>query len=489
MSRRKIYWLACWAGVLLFAVSAQATSHVRIVRLSYVDGTVQMDRANGQGLERAVLNSPVVEGSRVITGGNGLAEIEFEDNTVVRLGEASEVRFSQLLLNDAGDKVNEVELLRGTLYFDTRNNKSEIDRVIASGQTFVLRRDSQARFQMSGDQVRAAMFSGEATVDSGGQLVRLKKNDSLTVDATNPSGYILAKGVDSLPLDRWNNERHAYQEVYAYSNTGYGGKSLAASGYSDLAYYGSFMNVPGYGMAWQPFGASNWTGWNPYLSGTWNYLGGAGYVWASAYPWGWMPYHYGSWANVPAYGWLWVPGNSLNNGGVVANWQPTAPVVRAPNGYSAPVPPSVSASGSHPAIMVGRIGNSPAYLPDGPVPPNFRSVVQDHSGLAGVRSRSTVGGSTSTFNSPGNSRAVNPARSTAAQNGHVFATPPAPRSTPGMMDDGFASPGWSGGRGMGNPAHQSASPMNSAGSAARTGGAAHTGGSTAARGSASTSPK
>ncbi len=483
MSRRKMFGLACWAGVLLVAVSAQATSHVRIVRLSYVDGTVQMDRANGQGLERAVLNSPVVEGSRLITGSNGLAEIEFEDNTVIRLGEATEIRFSQLLINDAGDKVNEVDLLRGTLYFDTRNNKTDIDRVIAAGQTFVLRRDSQVRFQMSGDQVRAAMLSGEATMDNGGQLVRLKKNDTVTVDATNSTGYVLAKGVDSLPLDRWNSERKAYQEAYAYNNTGYGGKSLAASGYSDLAYYGAFMNVPGYGMAWQPFGASSWAGWDPYLSGTWNYLGGMGYVWASAYPWGWMPYHYGTWANVPAYGWLWVPGNSLSNGGVVTNWQATAPVVKAPAGYSAPVPPNAAASGSHPAIMVGRIGNSPAYLPDGPVPPNFRSVIQDHSGLVGLNAGSSFRGNTGSSYTAANSRAVSPARASTGQNGHVFATPQASGMTPGMMNYGYEGPGWAGGRGRGSSGHAWASQGPSAGGAARAGG------TTAATGTAAASSK
>ena len=102
-------------AVMLVAIGpAQATSHVRIVRLSYEDGKVQMDRAAGQGLERAILNSPIVEGSRIVTGTDGLAEVEFENNSTVRLGETTEVVFRQLLINDAGDKVNEVELVRGT---------------------------------------------------------------------------------------------------------------------------------------------------------------------------------------------------------------------------------------------------------------------------------------------------------------------------------------------------------------------------------------
>ena len=328
MAKHRMHALAIMTAMLLAVVSAQATSHVRIVRLSYVDGNMQMDRTTGQGMERAILNSPIVEGSRLVTGNDGLAEVEFENNSTVRLGEATEVKFRQLLINDAGDKVNEVELVRGTIYFDARSGKSDIYRVIAADRTFVLRHDSQVRFMMSGDQVQAAVLNGEAQFDNAAQLVRIKKNDTLTVDATNPAGFVIAKGVDSLPLDRWNNERAAYQTVYAYNNYGYGSRGLSAFGYQDLAYYGGFMSVPGYGLAWQPYGASSWMGWDPYMAGAWAFMPGFGYAWASAYPWGWMPYHYGSWAYTAGTGWFWYPGSSLSSGGVVSNWQPTAPVVK-----------------------------------------------------------------------------------------------------------------------------------------------------------------
>src|SRR5208283_5394974 len=288
------------------------------------------------GLERAMLNSPIVEGSRIVTGGDGLAEVEFENNSTVRLGEASEVRFRQLLINDAGDKVNEVEVVRGTMYIDTRSGKSDIYRVIAANGAFVVRHDSQIRFMMSGDQVQAAVFKGEAQLANNNQFVRIARNDTLTLDATNPDGFVLAKGVDNLPLDRWENERAAYQTAYSYNNYGYGSPRLSAFGYQDLAYYGGFMNVPGYGLAWQPYGVSSWMGWDPYMSGAWAFTPGFGYAWASAYPWGWMPYHYGSWAYLAGTGWFWYPGNSFNNGGAVMNWQATTPVVKGPPGYTAP---------------------------------------------------------------------------------------------------------------------------------------------------------
>src|SRR5450631_1888491 len=170
MSGRRTCSLALGALFLLASVTAFATSHARIVRLSYVDGKVQMEKVSGQGLEHAILNAPIVEGTRILTGSNGLAEVEFEDNSTVRLGEATEVRFSQLLINDAGDKVNEVELVRGTMYFDARSDKHDIDRVLAAGRTVVVRHDSQIRFMMLGDQAQIAVLSGEAEMESNAQI-------------------------------------------------------------------------------------------------------------------------------------------------------------------------------------------------------------------------------------------------------------------------------------------------------------------------------
>ena len=91
----------------------------RIVRLSSVEGQVQIDRATGQGLERAILNTPIVEGTRIVTGADGLAEVEFENQSALRLTENSEVKFSQLLMNDAGAKTNRMTVEKGLVYLDT----------------------------------------------------------------------------------------------------------------------------------------------------------------------------------------------------------------------------------------------------------------------------------------------------------------------------------------------------------------------------------
>ena len=131
--------------------------------------------------------------------------------------------------------------------------------------------------------------------------VRVSKKKMVIFDVNDEDKYTLAKNFQEDPLDAWDKRSVEYHEQYAKGNS-----SPYGYGYSDLNYYGSFRNVGGYGMMWQPFFTG--VGWDPFMDGAWAFYPGFGYSWASAYPWGWMPYHYGSWGFVPGYGWGWQPG-------------------------------------------------------------------------------------------------------------------------------------------------------------------------------------
>jgi len=88
MSKRKLgialFALAAVTGLLL-AVPSFADSQVRIVRLSDVEGDVQIDRNTGQGYEKAFLNLPITQGAKLRAKSDGRAEVEFEDGTTVRI--------------------------------------------------------------------------------------------------------------------------------------------------------------------------------------------------------------------------------------------------------------------------------------------------------------------------------------------------------------------------------------------------------------------
>jgi hypothetical protein len=357
--------------VLAAATVVSASSHVRIVRLSSVEGQVQMDRATGSGMERAILNTPVVEGMRLVTGSDGLAEIEFENQSALRLTHDSEVKFSQLLMNDSGTKINQVQVVRGLVYLDSTKG-DDVYRLLVGDKAFLVRRDTEMRMSVSPQQIQVAVFKGDVQLEQA-QPVTVAKRETLTVDN---NGANVSKGVEQVRFDGWNKERDSYTSTYA-ANEGYGGPTRGY-GLQDLNYYGNFFYAPGFGYAWQPYGFANaMTSWDPYSNGAWMSYPGMGYAWASAYPWGWLPYHYGSWAFINGTGWAWLPGNNYGGQWYATNFMSVPRVTRAPAGWTAATPPAaMEASGSaRPTVFVGKAGTTALSVPGGRIPPNFASLV------------------------------------------------------------------------------------------------------------------
>jgi len=118
MSRQSLgTWTVLVVGLAaaLSVTPAFADSQVRIVRLSDVEGTVQVDKNTGQGFEKAFLNMPIVQGMKLATK-DGRAEVEFEDGSTVRITPKSTVEFSELTLRDSGGRASTVVLKTGMAY-------------------------------------------------------------------------------------------------------------------------------------------------------------------------------------------------------------------------------------------------------------------------------------------------------------------------------------------------------------------------------------
>ena len=101
---------------------------------------------------------------------------------------------------------------------------------------------------------------------------------------------------------------------------------------SSLSPYGTWVDIPGYGLCWQPTAALVNPGWQPYFdNGSW-YSTSSGWYWHSNYSWGWAPFHYGRWHRHPARGWYWIPGST---------WGPAWVTWRYSDAYVgwAPLPP------------------------------------------------------------------------------------------------------------------------------------------------------
>lgn len=351
MTIRKLGLLALW-GVMASALlvsAAMAESKARIVRLSAVEGSVQMDRGTGDGFEKAFLNMPVTEGSRLKTGDDGRAEVEFEDGSAIRIVPVSEVDFTHLALGDDGRKLSTIQLTEGTLYVNVHGQKHDEFVVNFGSESIMLSEPAHFRIDLTNSESVLAVFKGRVNVNGQSGPVEVSEKHSATFDVHSDK-YELAKNYEKDPYDQWDREQSDYHDRYARSRSGV--SSPYSYGFSDLNYYGSYFAVPGYGMVWQPYFLD--ASWNPYMDGGWVYYPGYGYMWVSAYPWGWMPYRYGNWAFVSGYGWVWQPG-------YWNTWYAVPRVVNPPVRTVIPQPPVRTRN----TVMVGRglVVNPPSGLP------------------------------------------------------------------------------------------------------------------------------
>jgi len=318
-------------GVLFALVSCLpvlADSHVRIIRLSYIEGGVQISRAAGTPYEKAIVNLPITEGAKLKTS-DGRAEVEFEDGSTLRIVPESEVEFPQLSLHDSGARVSAVEVKSGTVYVNFPGTKDDEFSVAFGDEKIKLAHAAHLRLMLGDEDSTVAVFKGLIQVDSPSGAIEVKKNQTVSFDRDG-NQYRLAKNIHETPYDSWDDQQNEYHTRYAAKS--YNSYSPYAYGTTDLAYYGNFFNAPGYGMMWQPYFAG--MGWDPFMDGAWAFNQGFGFGWVSAYPWGWTPYHYGAWIFLPGYGWAWQPG------GVWNTWYSQPRVLNAPKSFTLPHAPT-----------------------------------------------------------------------------------------------------------------------------------------------------
>jgi uncharacterized protein DUF6600/FecR-like protein len=350
----------------LLALPVLADSQARIVRLSDVQGDVQIDRNLGQGYEKAYLNMPITQGAKLWAKDSGRAEIEFEDGSVLHIVPDTKIDFSELSLRDSGGKVSTVNLQEGTLYVNYAGKPEDQFTVKFGHESTTLAHPTHFRVEMDDTTASLAVFKGDVEVSGPSGSVEVSKNKSAEFDLANDDKYTLAKNYEQDIYDDWDKQQDQYHQRYNSSNS-YGASAMPYGyGVSDLNYYGSYYNVPGYGYMWQPYFTG--FGWDPFMNGAWMWYPGFGYTWVSSYPWGWMPYRYGSWMFVPNYGWMWQPGGW--------NYWNTVPAyTNPPQRFT---PPAVPTAPGHGTVLVGK---PPA---GGPVIPPRRVIMTQGSAGLGV---------------------------------------------------------------------------------------------------------
>jgi FecR protein len=317
-----------------------AGSHARIVRVSYVDGQVQIAHNQQMGYENATMNMPLVQGDQVRTADGGWAEIQFEDGTTIRLAPETQITFASLGRFSSGGSISEINLDEGEAEFQVLAHDNSDFRVNVAQRTIQLKHSSRFRLtSINSDPLDLTVWKGEVAVMNSDSMeqVAVKKNETFVLDPDDVGRYDLEKEAQADSLDKFSSDRDDYLSSYTSGHTS---EMLPYQyGLADLNYYGQYYNVPGYGYCWQPNGVG--VGWDPYANGYWNYTPGFGNVWISSYPWGWMPFRYGQWVFVNGFGWVWQPG--LWN-----RWAALPRFTNPPAGFRPPAPPPAVVSTTSP---------------------------------------------------------------------------------------------------------------------------------------------
>ena len=326
--------------------STAETNNVRAVRLSDVEGKVQVFSGSEEAFDQAQQNMPVMEGMRLATGTDGRAEIQFEDGSVARITPNSSITLTQLHRNADGSTVTAIDVNSGLTYYELNGRAGEYS--VRFGPNTITPTDSSI-FRVNLDQnPEIAVTHGTVHVSDGQNLaLDVHTNQSVQFDGQNTGQYDVVQSVNADSWDQWNSDRDQALATLEENAT----TARASSGnpddpaWNDLDYYGDWYDVPGYGQGWAPSGVG--AGWDPFGVGSWGYYSGVGYSWISGYSWGWWPYHCGAWDYFNTYGWMWFPGN-CGWGSIGAGWYPYATVWRTPPGYKLPIRPASPGHGLPP---------------------------------------------------------------------------------------------------------------------------------------------
>ena len=274
---------------------------VRLARFSYIQGNVTWRADDTAEWSVGTTNLPLRQGAQIWVSGGGRAEIQFDDGSLLRLGNDAVVTL-QTLYSDAEGEFTEIKLTDGLAALRLKHERSvfQIDTPLVSVKSV-----GPARLRIgAGSGVEVGVRAGAATVEGPEGRAELKRGDYL--DLENGDSPLRVR---PLPRDdsweRWNDERDANLAAGDEDNRVHRVPSNIALVANDLNSYGDWQQEPQYGWVWCP--RTTAVDWRPYQYGHWTWVNPFGWTWVSDEPWGWAPYHYGTWTHF-GQRWGWVPG-------------------------------------------------------------------------------------------------------------------------------------------------------------------------------------
>ena len=291
---------------------AASDDGVGVARLSDVDGDVAIQRGDAGGTIAAVVNAPVLGADYLTTGDGSRAELQFDGNTLVRLGANVQMRIAHI---DDGDR--SVQLAAGTI--EVRLLHGIDGRTTVDTPSISVEPRSSGSYRITVDEdgvTRVTVRSGHADIITPQGQNGL--DAGVTLVASGPASQPDTRTEAALAYDSFDafNQQRDADAQRALAEAPYVDEQIG--GVADLPSYGHWADDGSYGEVWMPNAVG--AGWAPYQNGNWVWEDSYGWTWVSAEPWGWAPYHYGRWYYSTAYrSWAWYPPRPAP---IVPAWSP-----------------------------------------------------------------------------------------------------------------------------------------------------------------------
>src|ERR1044072_7823841 len=246
VSRQKTILLLSTFLLTLFSITVRADDNddaddydvkARVMRISMLDGGVNVKHSDTNDWEAAKLNYPLVEGDTVATTDNSKLEIQVDARNFIRLSGNSVLRI--ITLRDEGIAVSAVE---GTMTvrlanFDRKRGYFEID---APKTTLAAEKDGLYRIDVPKDgRVRLTVRDGgNARIysDTSGFSLRDGRAAELVVSGENMGDWEFVATASRDAIDDWVTEREQFlaqrlkYDVKYYDEYVWGAEDLSSYG-------------------------------------------------------------------------------------------------------------------------------------------------------------------------------------------------------------------------------------------------------------------
>jgi len=269
-----------------------------VARISFMNGNVSVRRGDSGDLVAAIMNVPLTAGDRLVTADSARAEVQLDFANLVRLGPATEVRFSDLEYHRY-----QIQVATGTISFRIlRDSDAQVEISTPSVAVHPLRKGIyRVTVKPDGSSEITVRAGGDAEIASpkGTEKLATGKTMQARGSASDPEFQVIG-GIPEDEFDHWAGSRDRLFENAR--SPGYVSRDITGS--EDLDANGRWATDGSYGNVWVPQVAP---GWAPYQCGRWTWVDFYGWTWVGCESWGWAPYHYGRWY-YGGLGWAWWPG-------------------------------------------------------------------------------------------------------------------------------------------------------------------------------------